>query len=1082
MVKNFSSWIFCTQVKFALLLVVLTSGCDRNSNPLNRKGEPIISEQFQNTNIKFPKGVPLFIATVNLVNPALLESAYIDENGQMQVDENLKQRILAEQEDFVLKLKGLSQDIRVVQKFRMVLNAITIEAPQQYAEQINGLPVDFIEGQKLFVRPNIIEDDMETAVSKNLNLKNSMTAIGVDLIHKNLKVMNKEGIWVPVKGQGKKIGIIDSGIDYTHAMLGGSGDKSIYESINPNQASSYFPNAKVKGGLDFVGANFNPSSHLYINNRPYPDPNPLDYSGHGSHVAGTAAGVGDGINTYDGAAPEAELYALKVFGDKGGGTSDSVVMAALEYAVDPLGDMSMKGKLDIVNLSLGNSYGRPADLYNIAIRNLTKAGVLAVGSAGNEGPIPNIVGSPGVSDDMLTVAASVDDMDHNLLFEAIRITTKDVPEKAFLLEFADGAITTPIKEVKALSGKLVYLGLADQDLPADIKLKLKDQIALIDRGVVDFATKIKRAVEGGALGVLMVNNQEGDPISMGGEEDFAVPGVMVSQSDGEKIKEALKLSEVFVDFKPEEKIRKDELINTMAEFSSQGPRGFDGLIKPEVTAPGVQIISALAGSGSEGVKFNGTSMATPHIAGVGALLMQYRSDLGPLEIKSTLMNTALVLDDEKGKVYPVSRQGAGLVQAFKAAQAKFAVLTPAMSLGKLAVSERVVAYKTLNFKNISESAESYSLEAPDSPELKFSFSSHQISLAPGETKNVSVRVDVSTPAIEVVEIDAFIKINKNGLSLGQIPVLAILNKTTVLSADELQIGSVLDGQSIKNVKLNLINKGTNSGEALVFNLIGEDERKPKPKNNTLTSACDIQSAGFRVVNKSNKKVLQVGVKIYNPVSTWEPCDVSVELDTSEDEQPEFEIIGSFPSGWRLDDTQEINDLPLSSMLFDYNILNKLWNEYEAKVIKQQKTEPEVSFQSALISINPMTSYNSSTIAIVEAPIEELKLTSGSIALKVSTSYGGRYNVERTDVLSDSDKEWHTVDVSDISSAYFNIPEKISIDPKSQLEIDFLVGDKATNDLLVYYPRNRFSLRNAGLDQQSQILSVKPEDILLTSAQ
>jgi subtilisin family serine protease len=124
----------------------------------------------------------------------------------------------------------------------------------------------------------------------------------------------------------------------------------------------------------------------------------LDEATHGTHVAGTVAGLGDGVNTYDGVAPDAALYAIKVFGAKGG-TSDEVVIAALEYAADPTGDLSFQQQLDVVNLSLGSNYGNPHIMYNHAIKNLVRGGTVVVASGGNSGDSSYIVGAPGISDD-----------------------------------------------------------------------------------------------------------------------------------------------------------------------------------------------------------------------------------------------------------------------------------------------------------------------------------------------------------------------------------------------------------------------------------------------------------------------------------------------------------------------------------------------------------------------------------------------------------------------------------------------------------------------------------------------------------
>ena len=232
------------------------------------------------------------------------------------------------------------------------------------------MDVDYIEADEKFALPLTIKKSLNVHRGP-LDLKNSMSFIGVDKVH-GLKIQNETGETIAVRGAGVRVGIIDSGIDYTHEMLGGSGDPTAFESINPNETSDHFPNKKVVGGFDFAGESFNPGSHIYKARIPAPDANPLDQGGHGTHVAGTTAGVGDGVNTYDGAAPDADLYALKVFGDEGGGTSDTIVIAALEYAADPNGDLDPSDRLDVVNLSLGGAFGKPHNLYGRAIKNIVQ--------------------------------------------------------------------------------------------------------------------------------------------------------------------------------------------------------------------------------------------------------------------------------------------------------------------------------------------------------------------------------------------------------------------------------------------------------------------------------------------------------------------------------------------------------------------------------------------------------------------------------------------------------------------------------------------------------------------------------------
>src|SRR3712207_3673466 len=167
-----------------------------------------------------------------------------------------------------------------------------------------------------------------------------------------------------------------------------------------------FPSAKVVGGVDFVGDAYDADTPGSV---PVPDPNPLDCNGHGTHVAGTAAGYGvntDGttfrgdyasldpfsLRIGPGMAPNAKLYALKVFGCEG--TTDATI-PAIEWAVDPNGDGSPADHLDVINVSLGSDFGLADTAEAMAVDEAVQAGVLAVLSAGNAGDVYDVGGSPG---------------------------------------------------------------------------------------------------------------------------------------------------------------------------------------------------------------------------------------------------------------------------------------------------------------------------------------------------------------------------------------------------------------------------------------------------------------------------------------------------------------------------------------------------------------------------------------------------------------------------------------------------------------------------------------------------------------
>src|SRR5688572_25779363 len=219
-------------------------------------------------------------------------------------------------------------------------------------------------------------------------------------------------------GDGIKIGIIDTGIDYTHADFAGPGTPAAYTANNRAIVEpGTFPTAKVVGGRDFAG-------DLYTGgNVPLPDADPCDCNSHGTHVAGTAAGFGVNANgttytgPYDGTtpfsslsvgpgvAPKAQLYALKVFGCSG---STGLTTQAINWAIEPNGDGDPSDHLDVINMSLGSNFGTATDPSAAASNNAAAIGVIVVASAGNAGDTTYITGSPATSTRTISVANIAD--------------------------------------------------------------------------------------------------------------------------------------------------------------------------------------------------------------------------------------------------------------------------------------------------------------------------------------------------------------------------------------------------------------------------------------------------------------------------------------------------------------------------------------------------------------------------------------------------------------------------------------------------------------------------------------------------
>ena len=309
-----------------------------------------------------PQTMTKFIGFVKLEGKPLIASLTRDEAGNAVIDAQHKEALLAEQERVIAELQALSNEVKVLYRYRLLLNAVAIHAPKALRERIEALTgVVTVAKQTLFnpPQPQVVnnEESEETTEQEPLTA-DSAAFIGSRAVHEQLRVPNSAGEQVPVRGQGMRVAIIDTGIDYMHKMFGGTGNVDDYKNNDPAVVEpDSFPTAKVIAGIDLVGSNYNPMSGDEAHHLPQRDADPLDEGMHGTHVAGTVAGIGDGINTYDGVAPDASLLAIKVFG--AGSTGDVIIIRGLEYALDPNGDLDLSDGAHVANLSLGSSFGGP---------------------------------------------------------------------------------------------------------------------------------------------------------------------------------------------------------------------------------------------------------------------------------------------------------------------------------------------------------------------------------------------------------------------------------------------------------------------------------------------------------------------------------------------------------------------------------------------------------------------------------------------------------------------------------------------------------------------------------------------------
>lgn len=1011
-----------------------------------------------------PENRTHFIAIVKLKSPSLMSLASVKE-GKAQVSKEAIEALEAEQAQALKALKEISEEIRVLYTYKMVLNGFAVVAPISVADKIRAsMHVAYVESESQFHRPitQRSEQLLRVLSEKNdLTKNNSVSFIGSQAFY-------AQGF----RGEGVSVGVIDTGIDYTHSMFAGPGTKESFDAIDPKLPSTLFPNSKVVGGIDLVGTEYNAADAELIRRIPVPDLNPIDEGGHGTHVAGSVAGIGDGVETYSGVAPEAVLHAIKVFGANGS-TGDAVVIAALEYAADPNRDGKTEDQLDVVNLSLGSSFGSPHVLYGEAVRNLTRGGTSVVASAGNSGNIDFIVGSPSIMDEAFSVAAGIDSTAHNWNFRAVQFNTS---AGAVLTEAVEGPISLPISEAGAVSGRLVFVGFADKDLSEEQVALVKGQVALIDRGVVPFADKVRRAQAAGAVGVVVANNQPGEAFAMGGDGKFQIPAIMITIELGDRLKGLMASESVTVDFQTPDTIEKPELIDTITGFSSKGPRSYDALIKPEITAPGSQIISADMGTGNKGVKLSGTSMSGPHVAGVMALVHQKHKDLSVAEKKSLVMGTSQPITDAQKVIYPISRQGAGRVNLELLSKAEVVSNQAALSLGVQNISGIKVVPKLVQVRNLSSEDLVLTAELEDAEGLKL-IGSSTLALKPGGQDQLRLRFEINAALAKtaLAEFDGWVVLKHGERAVYRMPVLALVKKTSEIELSDLKVRA--SSVATANGALATVqakNSSAFSGRVMLFNLLDQDQRKQNPTQDAfLSRECDLQSVGYRILTKTipgvgSKEVLQIAAKTYEPVTNWALCELTVQIDGNGDGVTDQEL-AALPLGSISGVAGPATERTMASVLVDAVKMREIRRAYEAAVAVDP-SKAEEDYSSALIEALPLTVLNSSTVLMVEADVTKLAATpGGQLRLKASMTHNESSVLEYDDFLTTDKDSWRAISLEEAAQPFYGMDEVVTLESQGQAELEMVKGFNA-GSLLALFPDNLTLLSRTGQDLQSQVLS------------
>lgn len=464
----------------------------------------------------------------------------------------------------------------------------------------------------------------------------------------------------PLKGNGKpKVGVPYLNSDGQIAMLKADGSTFLGECQEGEGFTGEECNSKVLAAQYFAD-----DFTTYVpeeNRAPEEVLSPVDVDSHGTHTASTAAGnngvtqtvAGRDFGVSSGVAPAAKLSVYKVcWADDDpttGGCYSSASVAAINQAI-------LDG-VDVLNYSISGSATTTTDPVSLAFLSAASAGIFVAASAGNSGPTASTVnhGAPWVT----TVAAST--FSHALQGTA---------------EFSDGTKFRGASIMNAgvpaspvvLSGNAAAAGAKDPGLCAPDSLDpamVTGKIVVCDRGVYDRVAKSAEVKRAGGVGMILVNLVD----SSMDTDKHSVPTVHVNAPQGPALKEKVAANpDLKVALVPEDTTGEAlPPVPQIAGFSSRGPLLAEGsdLLKPDVAAPGVAVLAGVSPIGTGGDKFgflSGTSMAAPHIAGVGALVLAENPKWSPAAVKSAMMTTADPVKNADGGVDgDVFATGAGQV-------------------------------------------------------------------------------------------------------------------------------------------------------------------------------------------------------------------------------------------------------------------------------------------------------------------------------------------------------------------------------------------------------------------------------------
>lgn len=656
--------------------------------------------------------------------------------------------LAGQQDRFVAELASVARNARVERRYEVTLNGMAVTMSPEQAAAVREMP-----GVKA-VTPD---------VPLELFMFSTPEQIGAP------------ALWEQVGGQtnageGMRIAIIDSGVYVTRNPDGSYAGNPCFDDTGYTAPPGYprgetqFTNDKVIVARSYFRPDDPPAPG---NETAVQGP---DGSPHGTHVAGIAAcNAGTEVEfrgatvSLSGIAPRAYLMNYRTFYPTANGDDFASGNAFVAELVDAFDDAVRDGA-DVISNSWGSSYQNTLawpDPMVQAAEAAVDAGVVVVFANGNAGPATATVGSAAVSPKVISVGAVTKDT-------TIAVGNVDVTAPVPVSDELTGIEVTPAQfgpEVTGTFGPALYvpveqvasdgssLGCSlEGDASPFSEGALAGRIALIERGTCELSVKVFNAQRGGAVAALIYNSEEGGDhlLTMAAgdhAEEVTIPSWFMRRSQGLAMRDffAAHPADASVQFTYGPRPVR-EAGDVVGNFSSRGPTQ-DKILKPDLVAPGIDVLSAGYAEGEFPLPFtgfgtvSGTSMAAPHVAGAAALVLQRHPDWTPAQVRSALMTTAkedLPLATA-GTPVDVLDRGAGRIDLTKAVDPGLTLDLPSLSAGERAAGETVSF--TIHARNVDSTDATWEVYAvTDEPGgLELSVDAPSITVAPDGEATIDVQ-------------------------------------------------------------------------------------------------------------------------------------------------------------------------------------------------------------------------------------------------------------------------------------------------------------------------------------------------------